>query len=166
MVRLTLKELKPEQHFTEPVSYTHLGQRVMLPAAGLFDRTASPNPSGPVEIEKDTTAGAAGVFQDEMAIQQNRLYLGEERIVAIDVGPTRLHHADPGLGEMMDGAQQEILRGHEVGVEYGDELAFRGLHTFGQGPRLIAFAVVAMVIADWASPGSISLDQVAGDRCV
>ena len=83
--------------------------------------------------------------------------------MAIDVGPTRLHHADPGLGEMMDGAQQEIFRGHEVGVEYGDELAFRGLHTFRQGPRLIAFAVAAMVIADWASPGGIALDQVAGD---
>ncbi len=58
-----------------------------------------------------------------MAVEQDGLDLGEKRVMAVDVRPARLHHADAGVGEMVHGLAQKIFRGNEVCVKDGDELA-------------------------------------------
>ena len=101
-----------------------LGQRVVLPAAGVGDRFAPPDAGRAVEIEEAAGAVAAAVLEHEVRVEQDRLDLGEQRVVLVDVAPARLHHADLRVGrEVRQRPRQEILRRNEVGVENGDELA-------------------------------------------
>ena len=81
----------------------------MLPAARFFNRAAPPHSRRAVEIEEDIAAGASGVFQHEMSVQQDGLNFGQKGIVAVDMGPAGLHHADFRIGQMVDGAHQESL---------------------------------------------------------
>src|SRR5947208_14038046 len=104
------------------------------------------------------------MLQDKMAVEQDRFHFGKKRIVAIDVRPARLHHADFWIGEMMDRAQQEVLWWDEVRVKDGDELACCGLHPLRQRARLVALAVCTMVIRARKHTRSISVDHAAGDR--
>ena len=90
---------------------------------------AAPDAGGAVEIEKGAAAGARAVLDDEMAVEQNGFDLREQGIVAVEIGPARLHHADfvaaVGIHEIRNGAAKEIGLGDEVGVEDGDEFALR-----------------------------------------
>src|SRR5256885_15615511 len=104
------------------------------------------------------------MLQDKMAVEQGRFHFGKKRIVAIDVCPARLHHADFRIGEMVDRAQQEVLWWDEVRVKDGDELPCCGLHPLRQRARLVAFSVCTMVIRDRKPTDSISVDHAAGDR--
>jgi hypothetical protein len=70
------------------------------------------------------------VFEHEMAVEQNGLDFGQQRVVAVDVGPARLHHADLGIGEVMDALHQKIGRRNKIGVKDGDEFAFGGFQAF------------------------------------
>ena len=140
-----------------------LGERVVLPAAGFVDGGAPPHAGGAVEVEEQPGACAAGVLEHEVAIEQNGFDFGQKGIVAVDVGPAGLHHADLGIGEVMNSAQQEIFRGSEVGVEDGDELTLRRLQSFGQRARLVAFAIRAVMVADGIAQRGVALDQAAGD---
>src|SRR5712692_7431733 len=79
------------------------------------------------------------------------------------MSPARLHHADLGSGEMMDGAQQKVFRRDEVGVKDSDELAFRRLHAFRQRTRLEAFPGAAMVMRNRKSESGVMFDQATGD---
>ena len=103
------------------------GQRVVLPAAGVADGLAAPHAGGAVEIEEAAGAIAAAVLEHEVAVEQNRLDLREQRVVLVDVPPARLHHADLRVGEMRQQAVEEVGLRQEVGVEDGDELAARDL---------------------------------------
>ena len=113
---------------------------------------------GAVEVEENSGARAPGVLQHKVAVEQDRLHLGEKRVVAVEVRPARLHHADLRIGKVMDGAQQKIFRWSEVGVEDGDEFALRRLQPFGQRARLVALAIGAVVVADGISQRRIALD--------
>ena len=104
------------------------------------------------------------MLQDKMAVEQDRFHFGKKRIVAIDVCPARLHHADFRIGEMVDRAQREVLWWDEVRVKDGDELPCCGLHPLRQRARLVAFSVCTMVIRDRKPTGSISVDHAAGNR--
>ena len=77
----------------------------MLPATAVFNGLAPPHARRAVEVEKDVAARAASMLQDEMPVQQNGLYFREERVVAVQVRPAGLRHADLRLGKMMDHAQ-------------------------------------------------------------
>ena len=46
-----------------------------------------------------------------MSVEQDGFDFGQERIVAVDVRPARLHHADLRIGEVMDRPQQKIFGG-------------------------------------------------------
>src|SRR5205823_1991769 len=50
-----------------------LGERVVLPAAGVLDRRAAPDTRGAVEIEEAAAAVAAAVLQHEMPVEQDGL---------------------------------------------------------------------------------------------
>ena len=74
-------------------------------------------PGGAVEIEEAPAAVAAAVLEHEMAVEQDRLDLGEQRVVLVDVAPARLHHPDLRVGEVRHQAHEEVVRRDEVGVE-------------------------------------------------
>src|SRR5712691_11639725 len=101
----------------------------MLPSSGVLDRPTPPQARCPVEIEEDAATRPSGMFQHEMPVQQNGFDLGEERVVAIDMRPPGLHHADFRVGEMVDGSQKKIFRRDEVSVKDGDELTPCRCHT-------------------------------------
>ena len=69
-----------------------LGQRVVLPAARIGNRVATPDAGRAVEVEEEPGAVAAAVLEHEVTVEQDRLDLGEQRVVLIDVAPARLHH--------------------------------------------------------------------------
>ena len=55
---------------------------------------AAPHACGAVEVEVDAGAGAAAVLEDEVAVEEDGLDLREEAVVAVEVRPAGLHHAD------------------------------------------------------------------------
>ena len=133
-----------------------LGERVVLPAAGFVDRAAAPHAGGAVEIEEAAAARARAVLHDEVAVEQDRFDFGQRGVMAVQVGPAPLDHADFGIGEIGQRAAQKIGRGQEIGVEDGDEFAGRGFQSLGQRAGLVAGAVGAMQIVDRQAraPGS------------
>ena len=118
----------------------------MLPATGFVDGATAPHARRAVEIEVEAAARPPGVFQYEVPIEQDCFHFREERIVAVNVGPARLHHSNFGIDEVMDGAQKKIFRRYEVGIENSDELAFGCFQSFGQRPSFEALTINAMVV--------------------
>ena len=113
----------------------------MLPAAAVVDRRAAPDAGRAVEVHEPAGAVAGGVLDDEVAVEEDRLALGQQRRVAVEVVPADLHHADLVVGEVVDDVVQDVARRDEVGVEDRDELAARLLHALGQRAGLVALAV-------------------------
>ncbi len=101
------------------------------------------------------------MFEHKVAVQQDGLDFGQEGIVPVDVGPARLHHADPGIGEMVDHLHQPVRRGRKVRVEDGDELALGAFQARLQRARLEAAAVAAVMVADLVTQGRITLHYAA-----
>ena len=120
----------------------------MLPAAGFVDGLAAPHAGGAVEVEEDAGAGAAAVLEDEVAVEEDGFDLGEEAVVAIEVRPAGLDHADAGFGEVVDDAAEPGGGRDEVGVEDGDELALGGAEAFFEGAGFVAVAVGAVEVVD------------------
>ena len=98
----------------------------MLPAAGFLNRLAPPHARRAVEIKKHAAPRPARMLEHKVAVEQNGFDLRQQRIVAIDVRPARLHHADLRVGEMVDALEQKIARRHKIGIENRDELALGG----------------------------------------
>ena len=101
------------------------------------------------------------MLQHEVPVEQNRLDLGEERVVAVEVRPARLHHADRGVGKVVDDLHQPIRLRREVGVEDGDELAGRGIQAVVERSRLVALAIGAMDINDVVAQRRIAFNHAA-----
>ena len=53
------------------------GERVVLPAARVFDGVAAPDAGRAVEIEKQAAAEARGVLDREVAVEQDRFDFGQ-----------------------------------------------------------------------------------------
>src|SRR4029453_14114048 len=79
-------------------------QRVVLPPAAFLDARASPQPGRSIEIEKAAAPAARGLLEQKMAIQEDRLHAGEQRISAIQMAPSRLNHPYFRVGKEMDRA--------------------------------------------------------------
>ena len=87
-----------------------LGEGVVLPAAAALDAGAPPEAGRAVEIEEAPGAAAGGLLEHEVAVEEHGLDAGEERVGAVEVAPAGLDHADPGIGEEMDGLREQIRR--------------------------------------------------------
>src|ERR1700732_794613 len=98
-----------------------------------------------------------------MAVEQNGFYLGQHRVVAVDVGPPRLHHADLGIGEVMDALQQKVGRRNKISVKDGNEFALCRFQSFGQSAGLVALTVVAVQVGNRMSQCGVAIHQNAGD---
>src|ERR1700681_738285 len=101
------------------------------------------------------------MLENEVSIEQDRLYLCEDGIVAVDMCPARLHHADARRGEVVDGAQQEVFWRSEVGVEDGDEFTLRRLHPCSQRSRLESLPIGAVMVGDGIAQRCVALDKTA-----
>ena len=120
------------------------GEGVVLPAAGFFDGGGPPQAGGAVEVDPRAAAVAGGVLDHEVPVEEDGLPAGEQAVGAVEVAPARLHHAQLGVGEVVDGALEKVGGRHEVGVEDGDQFTFGRGHTCGQGAGLVAGAVGAV----------------------
>ena len=87
------------------------GERVVLPAAGVVDGGAAPDAGRAVEVHEPAAAVAGGVLDDEVAVEEDRLALGEQRRIAVEVVPAHLHHADLVVGEIVDDVVEDVARG-------------------------------------------------------
>src|SRR6185503_14189311 len=81
-------------------------QRVVLPAARIDDGGPAPDARRSVEVEEVPGAVPAAVLEDEVAIEQDRLYPREQRVLLVDVAPARLDHTDLRVGEMMNRTEE------------------------------------------------------------
>ena len=158
----------PADHLRAVAEVGVFGEGVVLPAAGLADDAGAPHAGGAVEVEEDAGAAAASVLEDKVAVEQDGLDLGEEAVVAVEVGPARLHHADGGFGEVMDDLHDPVAWGDEVGVEDGDELALGVLEAGIERACFIAVAVLAVEIDDGlrghaVEAGGVAFDDLPGN---
>ena len=83
-----------------------------------------------------------------MAVEENRLGPGEERIFAIQMLPASLDHADLRIGEVVDRFLQEIRFRNKIGIEDGDELALGRAQPVLQRARLEAGPVVPVDVVN------------------
>ena len=139
------------------------GEGIVLPAARVVDHGDAQNAGRAVEVEEVAGARARAVLEDEMAVEQHAFHFGEEVVIAVQVAPARLHHADLRIGEVVNGAREEIGGREEIGVEDGDQFAGGGLQAFLQRAGFEAVAVGAVMILDGISQGAIALDQRLGE---
>ena len=138
------------------------GERVVLPAAAVGDGLDAPHAGGAVEVEVVAGAGAGAVLEHKVAVEQDRLDLGQHAVVAVEVGPARLHHADLRLGKVVDHLHQPVRRRHKVGVEDGDELALGHLQARVQRPGLVSMAVGAVNVDDGMAQRRIARHNACG----
>ena len=103
------------------------------------------------------------MLQHEVAVELNGLDLGQEAVVAIQVRPARLRHADLGLGEMVDDVHEPGGRRDEVGVEDRDELTPRGLESVVERAGFVAVPVGAVDVLDRVPCGAAAGDEGGGD---
>ena len=88
------------------------------------------------------------MLQHKVPIQQDRLHLGHKAVVPVQMGPPRLHHADPRLGKVVHHLHQPVRRRHKIRIEDRNQLASRGLQPRVQRARLVSMAVGAVQIHD------------------
>ncbi len=69
------------------------------------------------------------MLQNKVAVEQHGFHFGQEVVVAVQIAPARLHHAHRRIGEVVDGARQEVRRRDEIGIENRHHFAGRGLQT-------------------------------------
>ena len=83
-----------------------------------------------------------------MRVEQHGLDLRQQRVVLVDVSPARLHQRHLLVGEVVDGARQEVGLRNEVGVEDRDEIAARDLQSLVERARLESGAILAVDVLD------------------
>src|SRR5437764_15385168 len=118
----------------------------MLPAAGIFDGLAAQHSRSPVEVEEIAGPRSRSMFQDEMAVKEERFHLGKKVEIAIEIAPPGLHDSDSRVREMVNRPEEKLRRRHKIGVEYGDELAVGCRQTLLQRASLEAFPMRPLMI--------------------
>ena len=141
-----------------------LGEGVSLPASSVLDRRPPPDARRSVEVEEAPRHVASAVLGHEVAVQQDGLHVGEERVVAVQVVPAGLHEAGPPVGEQVgERPPQEVGPGDEVGVEDGHEGGVGGVEARLEGPRLETAAVRPVDPANVEPGGGALLHDRVGD---
>ena len=140
------------------------GERVVLPAAGVFDHLFAEKAGRAVEVEEEAAAGAGNVFEHEVAVEQHGLHFGELVDGLVEIGPAGLDDADLGVGKVVNGAPQEVGGDDKVGVEDRDHDAGGRFEAFLQCAGLEAVAVGAVVVFDGVAEGAVFGDEAFGER--
>ena len=130
----------PTRHLRPVADVQVFRERVVLPAARVNDCLPAPQPRRTVEVEEAAAAAASPLFDQEVAVQEERLGAGQPRFVFVEVVPAGLHHADAGIRHGGKQVFEEAGRGDEVGVEDEDVVAGGRIQPRGQGAGLVAVA--------------------------
>ena len=88
------------------------------------------------------------VFDDEVAVKNDRLHLREQRIFAIDMTPTRLNHSNLRIAEIIHNVFEKIRWGNEVRIENRNQFACREIQTVFQSTRFETFTVGPVDVMD------------------
>lgn len=64
------------------------------------------------------------MFQNKMAIQQDRLNLRKQGVVPVEIGPTRLHHPHSFVLKIRNDFFQKVWRRNKIRVKNSDQVAF------------------------------------------
>ena len=100
-----------------------LGQRVVLPTAGVGDRRLAPDAAGAGEVEEPAGGVAHAVLDQMVPVEHERRNARENGVRTVDMPPACLDHRDLRVVEVRKNAAQERGRRNEVGVEESHELA-------------------------------------------
>ncbi len=100
-------------------------KRVVFPATGRFDRLAPPDACRSIEIEEAARQMTSAVLDHEMAVQDHRLDLRQQGILAIDVAPSRLDHSHFCIAEIIHYIFEKARPRREVCIEDCDQFACR-----------------------------------------
>ena len=98
-----------------------------------------------------------------MAVQQHGFYFRQEVVVAIEIAPARLHHADFGIGEVIHGSHQEVGGRAEIGIEDRDQVSGGGFQTLLQSAGFETVAVGAVMVLDGIADGVVAFHQGLGE---
>ena len=60
-----------------------------------------------------------------MAVEQDGFNASEQAVVAVQVGPARLNHADIRFGEVVNDFHEPVGRRHEIGIKDRNEFVPR-----------------------------------------
>ncbi len=149
----------PAGHLRAVAQVGVFGERVVLPAAAVGDGLDAPHAGRAVEVEEVAGADARAVLQHKVAVEQDGLNLGQHAVVAIEVRPAGLHHADLRLGKVVNHLHQPVGRGHKVGVEDGHELAFGHLEAGVERAGLVAVTIGAVDVDDGMAQCGIAVND-------
>jgi len=103
------------------------------------------------------------MLEREVSIEEDRLDPGEQGAPAVQVAPTRLHHAHGGIAEVRNRAPQKIRGRDEIGIEHANEIAARDAQTRFQRTRLEPFAIRSAKMLD-GQPGAGQMRHAIGHR--
>ncbi len=120
-------------------------------------------PAVPLKLMKRPGAVAAGLLEEQVAVEEHRLHAREHRVGAVQVAPAGLDHADLGVGKIVHGAFEDIRVRDEVRVEDEDKLALCRLEPVFQGASLEARAVGAVDVRDVETADHKFADELGGE---
>ena len=102
------------------------------------------------------------MFDHEVTVEKNGFHVGQQRVVAVEIRPARLHHADfsaaIGVHEIRNRAAKKITFGDEIGVKYGYEFTLCGFQAVFECASFVAFAVGAMNVDDGHALSGVAFD--------
>jgi len=98
-----------------------LSQRVPLPAAGVLNAGPPPDASGAIKVDEQAGPAPRRLLDDKVTVHPQRLDLGEERVVPVEMTPTGLDTADDGVGKVGHDPPQKVWWGEKIGIKDGDQ---------------------------------------------
>ena len=138
------------------------GESVVLPTASLVNGHATPHAGSAVEVEEHAATSAAGVLQHEVAVEQDGLDLGQERVVRLMC--VQRVCTMPILGSVK--WWMHFSRKSGGGTKSASKIAtnspFAVFKPSSSAPALNPCSIVAMQITDWMSERGVALYQRAG----
>lgn len=140
------------------------GQRVAFPAATAVDGLLAPHACGTVEVHEQLAPATGGLFHHEVSVDTDGLGECKTGFRAVQVAPAALDQANLVVHHQVgDGLEEEVLLGHEVRVEDGEEVALRDGHGFLEGAGLVFGTVRAVDKLDVVALGGKFFDLLLGD---
>ena len=137
----------------------------MGPTAGVFNGFPPPDSGGSVEIEESTRAVSCGMLDDEVTVQQQGLDPRQPVVIAVDVTPSGLHHADGWIVEAAHAAAEEVGLGDKISVEDGHEWGRVECKSVAERARLVARPDWTSDVRDGDAAGCPMPHSVRHNRC-
>ena len=103
------------------------------------------------------------MLHHKVSVQQNRFHLCQQRVIAIQVSPARLHHPDSRILKVWNRAPQKIALRDKIRVENPNKFATRGFQSIFQRAGFEARAIGAVNVSDRHAFGGVAFHASTGD---